>query len=70
MSEIDIVQGELIPQRVLYGGVAINCIVKFFADPSDWEFRQFTSQQDMEQFAADHLLVIRSMQSGSSDNGG
>jgi hypothetical protein len=70
MSEIDIVQGELIPQRVLYGGVAINCIVKMYADPTDWEFKQFTSQQDMEQFAADNLLVIRSMQSGESDNGG
>lgn len=67
MHEIDIVQGEMIPQRVLYGGVALNVIVKFFDDPDNWEFKQFTSQADMEQFAADNLLIIRNKPS-ESDN--
>lgn len=44
--------------RGIVHGVALNSLVYEYDDPSNWEFKQFASQAQLEQFAREHDLVI------------
>ena len=56
MSETNIVQGKIEIRGRAHG--AINAIVYRFEDPSDWEFKQFVSQEELDRFASDNNYVI------------
>lgn len=56
MSETSIVQGKIEIRGRVHG--AINAIVFMFDAPQDWEFKQFVSQEELEQYAAEHQLVV------------
>lgn len=56
MSEIDIVQGKIEFAGKVHG--AINTIVTFFAHKEEWFFKQFVSQEELEQYARENQLQI------------
>ena len=56
MSEINTVQGKIEIKGTVHG--AINTIVFLFASPQDWEFKQFISQEELEQYAFEHHLQV------------
>jgi hypothetical protein len=56
---IDIIRGEIHVQGPIHGGAAINSLVFLYADPNDWEMKQFVSQLQLEQYAKEHMLLIR-----------
>jgi hypothetical protein len=49
--------GEIQIQGTVHG-VALNALVYLYSDPSDWQFQQFASQAQLEQFAREHHLVV------------
>ena len=49
--------GELRPAGKVHG--VPNYILSWYDDPSDWEFKQFISQEQLEQFATENNLIIR-----------
>lgn len=57
--ETAIVRGEIHVQGEIHGGAAINALVFLYADPNDWEMRQFVSQLQLEQYARENMLLIR-----------
>lgn len=58
MHGTDIVLGEIKIVGPIHGGVAMNTLVMFYADPSDWFFKQFVSQTEFDQYVRDNSLVI------------
>lgn len=49
--------GEIQIQGTVHG-VALNALVYLYADPENWEFKQFASQAQLEQFAREHNLAV------------
>ena len=37
---------------------ALNTIVTFYDDPEAWEFKQFTSDMQLNQFLTEHNLLL------------
>ena len=63
MHETDIVLGEIQVRWLIHGGAAINCLVFLYENPSDWIFKQFTSDAEMRQYATEnHLRVVQQRQ--------
>ena len=56
MPETHTVQGRIEVKGTVHG--ALNTLVYLHSDPADWQFKQFTSQDEMEQFARDNHLAI------------
>lgn len=56
--ETSIMQGELVIGRMVHGA-ACNCMITSFADPDGWFFKQFTSQDAIEAYAAEHRLIMK-----------
>jgi hypothetical protein len=56
MQETSIVQGKIEVKGLAHG--AMNALVTYYQHPQDWEFVQFHSQEELEQYALDHHLVI------------
>lgn len=56
MSETSIVLGEIRVTGMAHG--AVNAMVINFADREDWEFKQFLSQEQMDDFAAANSYQI------------
>lgn len=50
--------GELQFERMLHNGMAINCIHINYADPTAWKMVQFFSDQQMNDYANEHGLII------------
>lgn len=68
MSETTIVQGELIVQKIVHGA-AINTMVVPFDDPQGWYFQQFPTLELLQQFAAEHMLVIKGLENDQNNHG-
>jgi hypothetical protein len=57
MLETGIVQGSIRIVGKVHG--AMNTVVTWnFNNPGDWEFKQFVSDEQLEQFATEHHLQI------------
>lgn len=59
--EINTPQGELVIGKMIHGA-ALNCMIVPYDNPSEWYFKQFFSTTEIEQYAADHNLVIQQEQ--------
>lgn len=58
MPEIPIIQGTVEIVGVVHGG-ALNCLVVPHDNPADWVFKQFVSRQELEQYAAENLYMVK-----------
>lgn len=58
MQETHIVQGEVTIVGTAHG--AINTQVIFYEDPEYFEFKQFLTQEQLEQFATANNLIVKS----------
>lgn len=50
--------GELRIIGVIHRGTAINAMVVPYADPDEWEMKQFVSEQQLHDYAHAHNLVV------------
>jgi hypothetical protein len=58
----DIILGSIRVLGLIHNHAAINTVVTLYADPEGWQFKQFVSQHQLEQFAAEHNLAIQKEQ--------
>jgi hypothetical protein len=66
MPETHTLQGEMIIGTMVHG--ARNCMIVPYNDPSNWFFKQFLTNDLMEQFAMEHNLVMK-REDNASNNG-
>lgn len=64
MHGTSIVQGEIKIIGPIHMGVAMNTIVTLYADPTDWQFKQFVSQAEFDQYVRDNSLLIVKQEQG------
>ncbi len=57
MSETNIPQGQLEFKNIVHG--AQNYLLTWFDDPENWEFKQFVSQEQLDEFAAENNLIVK-----------
>lgn len=53
-----VLQGDLIVTGTIHGH-ALNCTVVPYEDPKEWFMVQFVSQQQLDDYARDNLLLIQ-----------
>lgn len=56
--EIAIPEGEIFVQKRVHG-LAWNALLTSYKFPEDWCFKQFPTMEMLEEYAAQHKLVIK-----------
>lgn len=59
----ELILGEIQIRGLIHAGTAMNSLVFLYSDPSDWQFKQFTSDAEMRQYATEnHLRIVQPKQ--------
>lgn len=54
-----VIRGTLRILGLIHGGAAVNTIVSLYDEPGEFEFKQFTSEQELEDYASMEMLAVQ-----------
>jgi hypothetical protein len=58
-----VIRGTIRILGLIHGGAAVNTIVTLYETPSEFEFKQFVSEEQLQDYAQQEMLAIQRQES-------